>query len=127
MKRILAPLILLAGWLPLHATAVCFTVYEGDRIVYRDTVTPIDLSGPISEALPAKYPGGRLLINPENDHCTLISPVTAVNIRAPAEAPAPIASAQPVAAAPQAAPAPAAAGMGKPGAAAPAAAPGAKQ
>jgi hypothetical protein len=116
MKRILVPLILLAGWLPLHASAVCFTVYVGDRIVYRDTSTPIDLSGPISDTLPAKYPGGRLVINPENDHCTLISPVTAVDIRAPAEAPAPMASAQPVASAQQAAPAPAA-GMAKPPAA----------
>jgi hypothetical protein len=127
MKRIFAPLILLAGWFPLHASAVCFTVYEGDRIVYRDTVTPIDLAGPISDALPAKYPGGRLVINPENTHCTLISPVTAVDIRSPAEAPSPMASAQPVAPAQQSAPAPAEAGMGKPAPATPAAASGANK
>jgi hypothetical protein len=97
MKRILVPLVLLAAWLPLHASAVCFTVYEGDRIVYRDTTTPINLSGPISDAMRTAFPGGRLVINPENDHCTLITAVTAVNIRAPAEAPSPMASAQPAA------------------------------
>jgi len=95
MKRILAPLVLLAGWFPLHAAAVCFTVFEGDRIVYRDLATPIDLSGPISNALPQKYPRGQLVISTEDRMCTLITPVTAVNIRAPAEAGAPAAPPQP--------------------------------
>jgi hypothetical protein len=102
MKRILASLILLAGWLPLHAAAVCFTVFEGDRIVYRDLATPIDLSGPISDAMRDKYPGGQLIINTENEHCTTITPITAVNIRAPAEAPAPMAPSKPAAPGPTA-------------------------
>jgi len=102
MKRILALLTLLAGWLPLHATAVCFTVFEGDRIVYRDLVSPIDLSGPISDAMREKYPRGQLIISTQDDNCTLITPITAVNIRSPAEAPAPMAPSKPVAPAPTA-------------------------
>lgn len=91
MKRILVPLALLAGWLPLHASAVCFTVFEGDKIVYRDLASPIDLSMPISDTLPRKYPGGQLVISTEDQMCTFITPITAVNIRAPAEAAAPAA------------------------------------
>jgi hypothetical protein len=93
---------LLAGWLPLHAAAVCFTVFEGDRIVYRDLSSPIDLSGPISDAMRGKYPGGQLIISTQDDNCTLITAVTAVNIRSPAEAPAPMAPSKPVAPAPTA-------------------------
>ncbi|MGB8436537.1 MAG: hypothetical protein WCE38_20000 [Burkholderiales bacterium] len=102
MKRILAPLILLAGLLPLPALAVCFTVFDGDRIVYRDLATPVDLSQPISDAMRDKYPRGQLIIAPENDNCTLITAFTSVNIRAPAEAPAPMAPAKPAAPGPTA-------------------------
>lgn len=102
MKRILAPLILFAGLLPLPASAVCFTVFEGDRIVYRDLATPIDLSQPISDGMRDKYPRGQLIIAPENDLCTQITLVTSVNIRAPAEAPAPMAPAKPAAPGPTA-------------------------
>jgi hypothetical protein len=102
MKRILAPLILLAGLLPLPALAVCFTVFDGDRIVYRALATPVDLSEPISDAMRDKYPRGQLIISPEDDKCTLITAVTAVNIRAPAEAPAPMAPAKPAAPGPTA-------------------------
>ncbi len=102
MKRILALLLLLAGWLPLHAAAVCFTVVEGNRIVYRDLSSPIDLSGSISDAIRDKYPRGQLIMTPENDKCTRITSVTAVDVRAPAEAPAPTASPGPAAPAPTA-------------------------
>jgi hypothetical protein len=102
MKRILAPLILLAGLLPLPALAVCFTVFDGDRIVYRNLATPVDLSEPISDAMRGTYPNGQLIISPEDDNCTLITAVTAVNIRAPAEAPAPMAPAKPAAPGPTA-------------------------
>jgi len=83
MQRILVPLVVLAGWLPLHAGAVCFTVFEGERIVYRDLASPIDLSGPISDAMRADYPRGQLIISPENENCTQITRVTAVELRAP--------------------------------------------
>lgn len=102
MKRILASTILLASWFPLQAAAVCFTVFEGDRIVYRDLASPIDLSGPISEAMQEKYPRGQLIISTEDDRCTQITAITSVNIRAPAEAPAPMAPAKPAAPAPTA-------------------------
>ena len=102
MKRILAPLILLAGLVPLPALAVCFTVFDGDRIVYRDLATPVDLSEPISDAMRVKYPSGQLIISTDDDNCTLITAVTAVNIRAPAEAPAPMAPVKPAAPGPTA-------------------------
>ena len=102
MKRILAPLILLAGLLPPPALAVCFTVFDGDRIVYRNLETPVDLSEPISDAMRDKYPRGQLIISPDDENCTLITAVTAVDIRAPAEAPALMAPAKPAAPGPTA-------------------------
>lgn len=116
MKRIFALSVLVAGWFPLHAGAVCFTVLEGSRIVYRDLSSPIDLSGEISNAMRYTYPRGQLLISTDDDLCTLITPTTAVDVRGvaqamaaaappPPAAPAPAANAGKAAAAPAARPA----------------------
>lgn len=102
MKRILALIVLLAGWLPLSAAAVCFTILEGNQIVYRDFASPIDLSGSISDAMRDKYPRGQLIIAPEDDLCTLITPITAVDVRGVAQEMAVSAPPRPAAPAPSA-------------------------
>jgi hypothetical protein len=72
--------LLLASAIVTPARADCFTVYDRSNfIVYRSSVTPIDLSGPISAALPAKFPGGHLIISNEMMRCTRIEPSSPVN------------------------------------------------
>lgn len=57
------------------AWAECYTVYDQrHRIVYRDTRAPIDLSGPITEAMRAWSPGGHLVIGGDPRGCTPIDP-----------------------------------------------------
>jgi hypothetical protein len=73
-------LVLMIGVLPPHASASCFTVYDrANRIVYRDVLTPIDLSGPITEAMRAWFPGGHLVISGEARGCTPIDPQAPVD------------------------------------------------
>jgi len=80
MKRSVMPLLLLLGWLPSLASAVCFTVYDrANWIIYRATVTPIDLSGPISQAMWAKFPTGHLVISDGTTTCTRIDPRSPVD------------------------------------------------
>ena len=55
---------------PLCAVAAtdCFTVYDAaNAAVYRSVNSPIDLAGPISDAMAAKFPG-HYLVWTRNDH-----------------------------------------------------------
>jgi len=91
MNRICIALLL--GLLPLQASAACFTVFDKQhRIIYRDTVPPIDLTGPVSEALNAKFPGGHLVISSENLNCIPVVPGSPVDTRGAAAAAAPAAA-----------------------------------
>ncbi len=67
MKSLLIAISLCA---PLCASAAndCFTIYDTENAaVYRSVNSPIDLSGPISDAMAAKYPG-HYLVWTRNDH-----------------------------------------------------------
>jgi hypothetical protein len=78
MKRPLT--LLLAALVSSPAWAECYTVYDrANRIVYRETRTPIDLSGPIGAAMRAWYPGGHLVIGGDPRGCTLIDPSAPVD------------------------------------------------
>jgi len=46
----------------LPAQAACYTVYQSNRIVYRSTTPPVDLSRPYSETLPARFGSGASVI-----------------------------------------------------------------
>jgi hypothetical protein len=98
MNRICTALLL--GLLPLYASATCYTVFDSqNRIIYRDTVTPIDLSASIGSALQARYPGGHLVISGDDAKCIPVvagSPVDTRGVAAAVEA----SSAKPVAPAP---------------------------
>jgi len=75
MKRALMFLAVLLGGMPTYGSAMCYIVYDAQsRIVYRNTSTPIDLSGPITPALRAKFPGGQLVITDDMTGCTPIDP-----------------------------------------------------
>jgi hypothetical protein len=66
-------MILIAAGLLLTrgALAMCFEVYSGERLVYRSTETPVDMSRPLRETVPAAFGGGStLLFFPETEGCT---------------------------------------------------------
>jgi hypothetical protein len=66
---ILAPLAALAA-LPTASAANCYSVYDAqNRLVFQSTVTPIDLSGRISETMRQTFPGTFLIMLPDDADC----------------------------------------------------------
>jgi hypothetical protein len=54
----LAALAMLSGGQAL----ACYTVYDrNNQVVYQSTLPPVDMSRPLSEVLPARFPGGHLV------------------------------------------------------------------
>jgi len=84
---------LLFGLLPLHAAAACYTVFDKQaRIIYRDTATPVDLSGSIVDAVQARFPGAYMVISGEIQTCTPVVPESPVDTRGIVAASEPAAS-----------------------------------
>ena len=56
--------------LPTVASASCFYVFSAqNQLVYRSTISPVDLSRPISEGLKGRYAGGHLTMEPDDTGC----------------------------------------------------------
>lgn len=69
--RLLLSCLLLAASLP---AAACFTVYDrANHIVYNAQTPPVDMSQPLHETLPKRFPGGHLVIS-EGKDCPLEQP-----------------------------------------------------
>jgi hypothetical protein len=62
MHKRLAFLIVAGLLLARGALAMCYEVYAGDRLVYRSTTTPVDLSRPLHETVPAQFGRGAALM-----------------------------------------------------------------
>jgi hypothetical protein len=59
-----------AGLFPAAASASCFFVYSArNDLLYRSTITPVDLSRPISEGLRGRFAGGHLVMIPDESDC----------------------------------------------------------
>ena len=59
-----------AGALPAAASASCYFVYSAkNELVYRSTISPVDLSRPISESLRGRFAGGHLVMIPDETGC----------------------------------------------------------
>jgi hypothetical protein len=59
-----------AGALPAAASASCYFVYSAKNdLVYRSTISPVDLSKPISEGLRGRFAGGHLVMIPDETDC----------------------------------------------------------
>ena len=53
----------LLGAASFNASA-CYTVYDrSDRVMYQSQDPPVDMSRPIHETLPARYPGGHMVFD----------------------------------------------------------------
>ncbi|HWP12278.1 MAG TPA: hypothetical protein VNN06_10685 [Ramlibacter sp.] len=56
-----------------HALA-CYTVFDrSGRVIYNDPEPPVDMSRPLHETLPARFPGGHMVFDAQAD-CAAVSP-----------------------------------------------------
>jgi hypothetical protein len=79
----LGSLLAAASWQAL----ACYTVYDGsNRAVYRSAEAPVDMSRPIHETLPQRFPGGQLVF----DTAASCSELTTVARPLPPERPSPV-------------------------------------
>jgi hypothetical protein len=71
-RQLLLASLLSAASLPALA---CYTVYDRDnRILYQSDRPPVDMSRPLHETLPQRFPGGQLVFDLSAE-CPVISPV----------------------------------------------------
>lgn len=57
--------------------SACYTVYDrSDRVVYQSEEPPVDMSRPIHETLPLRYPGSHMVFDTDGD-CAVISSIAA--------------------------------------------------
>ena len=66
LVSILAPL----AFLPSLASANCYSIYDAkNQLAFQSTIAPIDLSTRISESMRARFPGGFLIMIPDESDC----------------------------------------------------------
>ena len=54
----------LLGSASMQAAAACYTVYDrSDRVAYHASTPPVDMSLPIHETLPERFPGGHMIFD----------------------------------------------------------------
>jgi hypothetical protein len=57
--------------------AACYTVYDpSERVVYHESVPPVDMSRPLHETLPARFPGGHMIFDTDTDCAHIIVTAT---------------------------------------------------
>lgn len=70
-KPLLMSFLAVAASLPAHA---CYTVYDAaSRVVYRSTQAPVDMSRPLHDTLPQRFPGGHMVFDTASS-CEAIVP-----------------------------------------------------
>lgn len=56
--------------LPSLASANCYSIYDAkNRLAFQSTIAPIDLSTRISEGMSNRFPGGHLIMVPDDSDC----------------------------------------------------------
>jgi hypothetical protein len=56
--------------LPSLASANCYSIYDAkNRLAFQSTIAPVDLSTRISEGMRARFPGGHLVMIPDDSDC----------------------------------------------------------
>ncbi|NKE65893.1 hypothetical protein RAMLITH_08685 [Ramlibacter sp. RBP-2] len=83
-KTLLTSLAAAAAWLPAHA---CYTVYDAaGRVAYRSTQAPVDMSRPLRDTLPQRFPGGHMVFDAAST-CDAIVPEAPRRVAAAGPAP----------------------------------------
>jgi hypothetical protein len=55
---------------PSFANANCYSIYDANnRLAFQSTIAPVDLSTRISEGVRARFPGGHLIMVPDDSDC----------------------------------------------------------
>ncbi len=62
----LAVMIALAGS-TASAAAACYTVFQADQTIYQSTVSPVDLSRPLSDTVPQRFGSGASMAMRQGD------------------------------------------------------------
>lgn len=76
MRRPYLLLCAVLGAASFNASA-CYTVYDrSDRVVYQSEDPPVDMSWPLHETVPSRFPGGQLVFDTSAD-CPATTSVTA--------------------------------------------------
>jgi hypothetical protein len=79
MRRWKTILLLPLGLASLQAFATCYTVYDSaNRVVYQSEKSPVDMSRPLHETLPARFPGASMVFD-DSRECSVISSVALGN------------------------------------------------
>jgi len=56
--------------LPTVASANCYSIFDANnRLAFQSTIAPVDLSARISEGVRARFPGGHLIMVPDDSDC----------------------------------------------------------
>jgi hypothetical protein len=56
--------------LPGFASANCYSIYDAkNQLTFQSTVAPVDLSARISDGMRVRFPGGYLVIIPDDSDC----------------------------------------------------------
>ena len=56
--------------LPSLASANCYSIYDAkNQLAFQSTIAPVDLSTRISDAMRARFPGGHLIMVPDDTDC----------------------------------------------------------
>jgi len=67
------------AFVSLQAFAGCYTVYDGaNRIMYQSDKAPVDMSLPLHDTVPARFPGGSLVFDTDGS-CPVVSSVAMGN------------------------------------------------
>ena len=55
---------------PSLASANCYSIYDAkNRLAYQSTIAPVDLATRISDGMRTRFPGGHLVIIPDDSDC----------------------------------------------------------
>jgi hypothetical protein len=56
--------------LPSLASANCYSIYDAkNRLAFQSTIAPVDLSTSIADGMRARFPGGHLVMIPDDSQC----------------------------------------------------------
>jgi hypothetical protein len=66
----------LLGSASMQAAASCYTVYDPSGVVYHESTPPVDMSQPLHETLPARFPGGHMIFDTDTDCSHIIVTAT---------------------------------------------------
>jgi hypothetical protein len=79
MRRWKIVLTSLLGLACAQAFAGCYTVYDANnRIMYQSDKAPVDMSRPLHETVPARFPGGSMVFDTDGS-CPVVSSVAMGN------------------------------------------------